>query len=286
MLVTTASILESLRRSLASLTPAEKKVARTLIAHYPAAGLAGVVQLASRADTSTATVTRLVQKLGFEGFASFHAALLVELASREAGPRDRLNTLPRPGKGSLATLSLALAEAVASISTAIPASEYDATVKLLGNPSRRIIMGGGRVSQAWAELFATYLTRLRRDVSVFSRDPGRRIASLLDVNTKTVVVLFDFRRYDQNTVRIAVEARRRHATVILITDHWLSPAASSADVVLPVPVEVPSPFDTGVTSMALVECLTWSVTQDLGASGESRMKDWDAINSLSVLPGH
>ena len=284
--MSTTSILDTLRRSLPSLTPAEKKVARTLIAHYPAAGLAGVVQLASRAGTSTATVTRLVQKLGFEGFATFHAVLLVELTSREAGPRDRLTTLDRPGKGSLATLSLALADAVASLATALPASEYDAAVALLCNPSRRVIMGGGRVSQAWAELFATYLTRLRRDVSVFSRDPGRRMASLLDVNAKTVVVLFDFRRNDQNTVRLATEAGQRRATVVLVTDQWLSPAASAADVVLPVPVEVPSPFDTGVTSMALVECLTWSVTQVLGASGESRMKEWDAINSLTVLPGH
>jgi DNA-binding MurR/RpiR family transcriptional regulator len=283
--MTTTLILETLRRSLASLTPAEKKVARTLIARYPAAGLAGVVDLASRADTSTATVIRLVQRLGFEGFASFHAALLVELTSREAGPRDRLTTTQRPGKGSLATLSAALAESVASISTSVPASEYDATVALLCNPSRRIITGGGRVSQAWAELFATYLTRLRRDVAVFSRDPGRRIATLLDVNAKTIVVLFDFRRYDQGTVRIAEEAHRRRATVVLITDRWLSPAASSADVVLPVPVDVPSPFDTGVTSLALVECLTWSVTQELGVSGEARMKDWDAIAAASLGQG-
>ena len=282
----TTSILERLRRSLPSLTPAEKKVARTLIAHYPGVGLSGVVHLASRAGASTATVTRLVQKLGFEGFATFHAALLVELDLREAGPRDRLTTLQRPGKGSLATLSAALADAVASLAGAVPASEYDAAVELLTNPSRRIMMGGGRVSQAWAELFATYLTRLRRDVSVFSRDPGRRMASLLDVNAKTVVVLFDFRRYDHNTVRLATEAHQRRATVVLVTDQWLSPAASAADVVLPVPVEVPSAFDTGVTSMALVECLTWSVTQVLGVAGESRMKEWDAINALPVLPGH
>jgi DNA-binding MurR/RpiR family transcriptional regulator len=274
---TSPTILEQLRRSFPSLTPTEKRVAHALMARYPAAGLAGVSELALEAGTSTATVVRLVQKLGFDGFASMHLALVSELGERQAGPRDRLASAVDPEAGILAGLSSALAQSVAAIAATVPIAEYDDAVALLTDPKRRIWMVGGRVSQAWAEMFATYIARTRRDVSVLSRDAGRRTAALLDFSSKSVLVAFDFRRYDDATVRVVEEAHRRHATTILVTDLWLSPAASVADVVLPVPVDVPSPFDTSLSALALVECLTWSIVQGLGESGAERMREWDEL---------
>ena len=276
-----ATIVELLRRSFSALTPTEKKVGRALLARYPAAGLAGVSEWAGESGTSTASVIRLVQKLGFDGYASFHGALLAELSNREAGPRDRLATSVDPAPGILAGLSAALSASVASIAETVPVAEYDAAVSQLVNPKLRIVMMGGRVSQAWAEMFATYVARLRSDVAVLSRDPGRRVAALLDLSSKSVLVVFDFRRYDDATLRVVHEAHQRRATVILVTDLWLSPAASYADIVLPVPVDAPSPFDTSLTALALVECLTWSVVQRLGGGGAERMRQWDTIATRS-----
>ena len=271
------TIVEVLRRSFSDLTPTEKKVGRALLARYPAAGLAGVSEWASESGTSTASVIRLVQKLGFDGYATFHSALLEELSNREAGPRERLATSVDPAPGVLAGLSSALASAVADIAHTVPAAEYDAAVDALVNPKLRVVMMGGRVSQSWAEMFATYVARVRRDVTVLSRDPGRRTAALLDFSRHSVLVAFDFRRYDEATRVVVEAAHRRRATVVLVTDPWLSPAASFADVVLPVPVSSPSPFDTSVSALALVECLTWSVVQRLGESGAERMRDWESI---------
>lgn len=42
------------------LSPAEKKVARSLLSSYPSAGLASAASLAQHAGTSTPTVLRLV----------------------------------------------------------------------------------------------------------------------------------------------------------------------------------------------------------------------------------
>ena len=277
-----ATIVERVRRSFSDLTPTEKKVGRALLARYPAAGLAGVSEWAEESRTSTASVIRLVQKLGFDGYANFHGALLSELSNRQAGPRERLATSVDPPPGILAGLAAALSSSVATIADTVPVAEYDAAVECLVNAKYRIVMMGGRVSQAWAEMLATYVSRLRSDVAVLSRDPGRRVAALLDLSSKSVLVAFDFRRYDDATLRVVQEAHRRRTRVILVTDTWLSPAASYADIVLPVSVEVPSPFDTSVTAIALVECLTWSVVQRLGAVGAERMRQWDATATHSL----
>jgi len=54
-------------RRMDELTPAEKKVARTLLARYPAAGLESTAALAAAAGTSKPTVLRLLDRLGFGG---------------------------------------------------------------------------------------------------------------------------------------------------------------------------------------------------------------------------
>ena len=57
------------------LTPAERKVARTLLARYPAAGLESTAALAAAAGTSKPTVLRLLARLGFGSYPEFQERL-------------------------------------------------------------------------------------------------------------------------------------------------------------------------------------------------------------------
>ncbi|WP_234326524.1 MurR/RpiR family transcriptional regulator [Streptomyces sp. NRRL S-337] len=67
-------------------------------------------------------------------------------------------------------------------------------------------------------------------------------------------------------------AHERGAKVVLFTDAWLSPVAEFADVVLPARVEAPSPFDSLVAPMALVETLVAAVHARSGPAAEARMR--------------
>ena len=61
------------------LTPAERKVARTLLARYPAAGLESTAALAAAAGTSKPTVLRLLDRLGFGSYPEFQQRLRDEV---------------------------------------------------------------------------------------------------------------------------------------------------------------------------------------------------------------
>src|ERR1700739_2181486 len=76
------AVSEVLRQNLAGFTPAERKVARELLADYPRAGLETVARLAHRADVSPPSVVRLVTKLGYTGFPDFQEHLRQEVAAR------------------------------------------------------------------------------------------------------------------------------------------------------------------------------------------------------------
>src|SRR5712692_9639425 len=98
---------EQVRHRLASLSPAERKLARVLLASYPIAGLESVARFAERARVSPPTVTRFITKLGFKGYPEFQELLRHEVQARLSSPLERFRDEPqRSGGDSLLTDAL------------------------------------------------------------------------------------------------------------------------------------------------------------------------------------
>jgi DNA-binding MurR/RpiR family transcriptional regulator len=121
---------------------------------------------------------------------------------------------------------------------------------------------------------ALQLSQVRQDV-VFVQEPLRRDAGLtLDAKKRSVLIIFDLRRYEPAAIEVAAQAKGAGHDVVLITDRGMSPVASSADVVLPVEAEA-IPFDTFVAVMALVEVMVEMVMTLGGDKSLKRMKQWE-----------
>ena len=80
---------ELVRHRLADLSPAERRLARVLLASYPIAGLESVARFAERAGVSPPTVTRFITKLGFRGYPEFQEVLRHEVQQRLSSPLER-----------------------------------------------------------------------------------------------------------------------------------------------------------------------------------------------------
>jgi DNA-binding MurR/RpiR family transcriptional regulator len=268
-----------------ALTPSERRIARQLLADYPAAGLVTVAKLAELASTSPATVVRLVRKLGFDGFPDFHSALRHELSVRHAGPVERLtgSTADWQGAGVLQRMAGALAETARSVAMTVPEAEFAAAVDLLADTTRHIYLTGGRVTHVLADYLESHLFRLRSGVTLLDPQAGRRSAALLDIARGDVLVAFDFRRYERDTVDSTMLAGEQGARLVLITDVLMSPIAARAAIVLPVQVETPSPFDSAVAGVVLVEALALGTLTALGDAGVNRMQSWDALANEDLV---
>ena len=121
-----------------------------------------------------------------------------------------------------------------------------------------------------------HLFQIRPNVSTLVPGLQTRSDQLLDVGPKSVLVAYDFRRYEAETVDLIVRAKARGATVILITDPWTSPAARHADAVLAAEVASPSPFDSLVPACALTEALIAEITVREGEKGRVRIEDLES----------
>ncbi len=269
-----------IRGSMPALSPSERKVARSLLANYPVAGLETVAELAARSTVSPPTVVRFVSKLGFSGHSAFQKALMREVHENLGSPLEQYEkTTHQPARDFLGQLSSAFTKVVTDTFDELPQGEFDAAVELLADDRRRIHVLGGRFSHVLADYLGLHLELLRGDVSQVPIDEVSRLSTVASSSKTDVLIAFDFRRYDPDTVRFAQLMADQRCSVILVTDAWLSPAASIASVVLPARVESPSPFDSLVASLAVVESLVAAVAGRYGEAGRTRLETIERLRS-------
>jgi len=277
------TVAERLRLRLGELTHAERKVARALMADYPVGGLDPVAKLAAAAGVSAPTVVRLVAKLGFDGYAEFQQSLKSEVSVRLSSPLQMHAERPGTvGEGALPRAERLLCDGIRSSFARLPPGEFEQAVRLLADPHRSVTLIGGRFSTMLAEYLAAHLRILRSRVQVLSAAGPDRVSSMLDVGRRDVLVAFDYRRYQHDTVRLAMTAKDQGATLVAFTDPYLSPLAARADVILTSSVASPSPFDALTPAVALVEAMITALVDRLGDAPRSRMARYDALNGGTV----
>jgi DNA-binding MurR/RpiR family transcriptional regulator len=277
------TIAEALRRRRGELTPAELRVAQALLADYPAAGLRPVARLAEDAGVSAPTVVRLVAKLGLGGYPRFQETLRAELSARTSGP---LEDYPEArGDEPLTVRARAFGTALAESQRAQDPAELTAAADLIADRTRTVLVTGGRFSWTLAAHLASFLGLLRPGVAHVANEPGARTAALLDVDASTVVVAFDYRRYQRDTIAFGRAAAGQGASLVVCTDPYLSPLASSAAVLLTTTVEGPPPFVTLVPAFALVETLILGVVERGGAESQRRVEAFERLNADAVDSG-
>jgi DNA-binding MurR/RpiR family transcriptional regulator len=277
------TVAELLHLKLAELTPAERKVARALMAEYPVRGLDPVAKLAAAAGVSAPTVIRLVSKLSFDSYADFQQSLKSEVSARLSSPREMHAGRPAGDRGDvLSRAEQMYCEGIRASFARLPRPEFEQVIRLLADQRRGVTVIGGRFSFLLAEYLAANLRVLRPNVHVVSSLGADRAGSLLDVGRRDIVVVFDYRRYQRDTVRAAAIAKERGATLIVFTDPYLSPLAAQADVLLTSSVLSPSPFITLTPALALVEAIIAALLDRLGDAPLERMARYDTLSAGTV----
>ncbi|HEY8384088.1 MAG TPA: MurR/RpiR family transcriptional regulator [Microvirga sp.] len=266
------SLAERIRIEIAHFTPSEKRAAHLLLSHYPFAGLGTVAEFASRAGISAPSVLRFVTRLGFSGFPEFQKHLREELEAQLLSPLGKASLGGGAKAGALAPFAEAvIANLRATVENVAPA-EFDAVVTLLADQRRRIHFTGGRFTGAVARYAESHLRILREDVQFIESQPALWRDRVIGIGRRDVLVAFDIRRYQDDVIALGETGARQGATVVLLTDQWLSPLARVARHVLPAHVAAPSNWDSSAALLVVVEALVGAVTKRLWTTAKPRME--------------
>ena len=247
----------------------QKDVARYIVDHLDEAAFLTAEELARRASTSSSTVVRFSQALGFEGYPELQQAAIEEyratIAVAGASNGGALFSFDHSElEGSLSADYSNLEETARKLTP----EQVDASVAALATAQRIVIVGVDQMA-----FFASYL---------------RHTLSLLDIRAEIVAStggesLQRLGRIDENTLVITLSAGRAHplllramklalhrgARTLAISDATMSEVGEHAELTLYFSSNSPSFARSNTALMALVQALA----HGLYARDEAAHKD-------------
>lgn len=273
------TIRELIQQATDNLTASERKIAGAILADYPFTALQTIQDLAAKTGVSAPSITRFVAKLGCGGFQDFQRQLIAELKEGKRSPLDlKSSQVPVGHSQFLGDYAARLSLVIADMAETVSQEQFDAVATLLSDPTRQVFLLGGRVSDSLASYLSIHLRQIRARIQHIPANPQIWPDVMLQMRKKDVVVLFDFRRYQPDLAELAHRiATHAQATVILITDRWLSPIARDSSHVIALPIDSGTAWDTVVAAIAFLEALIVKVSEADWEATQKRLRQWDGL---------
>jgi len=233
-------------------------------------------QLAQRADVQPATMVRLAQKMGLEGYEALREPFRDELRKQPSGyGRRARQLLARTGRRSGGRALTHLAgemiaadrENLSLTMEAIGADGLAATSTVLAKSNRLYIMGLRSLYPA--AFYTHYACSMFRDSTVLLDGPGGTFADgMRGIGDKDAMLIFSLEPYTSGVIQAATYAVERGAEVVAITDSLVSPLAALTPYLLLVGTDGPALFKSVVPAIAIAQAL---VAQMLAQGGQSAL---------------
>ncbi len=255
------TLSEEIRARFEEFSRSQKDVGQYIVDHLDEAAFHTAEELARRANTSSSTVVRFAQALGFEGFPELQAS------AREEYRRQREDGVPaETNSGPLFPIDQTEFEAalaadhvnVEATARKIDREQVAAAVELISRTERILLCGTDQMA-----FFASYLRHLlmlldlRCEVVASPSQEG--LARLGRVDEGTLVVGFSAGRPHPLVVRAMKLARHRKASTLAISDATLSEVAKLAQNKLYYSSNSPAYVRSHTALLSLVQALAYGV---------------------------
>ena len=241
----------------------QKDVARYIVDHLDEAAFQTAEELARRANTSSSTVVRFSQALGFEGYPELQQAAIEEYRHKVSAGGEG-----NGGKGAAALFNFDHSEFEASLGAdysnieetarSLTREQIEASVSALATSRRVLIVGVEQMA-----FFASYLRHLLGLLDIRAEivaSPNQdNIQKLSRMDEETLLVALTAGRAHPLTQRALKLARHRGARTLSITDATLSDVADHSELVLYYSSNGPSYIRSNAALMGLVQALAHGV---------------------------
>jgi DNA-binding MurR/RpiR family transcriptional regulator len=272
---------------LPSLSPAEQRVARLVVADPADAARRTITDLAKSAETSEATVIRFCRSVGMEGYPQLRIRLAAEAARRVEPPDARVvgGDIP-PGADFaqiIATIAFNDARAVEETAEQLDPAVCEQVVDAI-NAAGRIDIYGAGASGFVASDFQQKLHRIGR-TAFYWPDVHTALTSAALLGKGDVAVGISHTGTTSDVVEVLEQARARGATTVALTNFPRSAITEVADFVLTTAARETT-YRSGATAsrlaqLTVVDCLF------VGVAARNRTRARRALEvTAEAVQGH
>lgn len=270
------------------LTEAQKRAVQYIMDHYEESIFLTASKLAKKAGVSEATIVRLAQVLGFDGYPKLQQMLRKNLQSRLTTV-TRLEQTVKNIRTDGDILTRIIQEDIRNLSETlrdISLETFHQAVTDMKN-ARRIYVVGLRGAHAPALVLALYLRFLEKQATPVIPGYGDVWNTLHGMCSEDLVIGISFPRYTRLTIEILEYAKGNGARVGAITDSIVSPLARNADWVLPVHSRLDSFIESFTAAMSLVNALLTELSVQNPEETMKALKERESLwqrKEIYVLP--
>lgn len=271
-------ILKLLEQNIGQLTKSQKKVADYIIKNPMQAAFSTIDQMANAIGTSTTTIIRLAMHFGYTGFAEFQRALQELLKSR-MGPSTKLEANIK-NSNSKSNIIMGIAEQqMENFKRTFDNLSDDRIFKAekLLREADQIYVSGSRSSYAVAHYLTFNLNRIFGKCDLLSSDGGDLPEKVNRIKKNDVVVVMSMPRYVKQIVKIAKIAKDRQASVIAVTDGYLSPLGQFADILFSVECQSSDFHNSLVPAMLIADVLIGVATIKNSELAKKQLKEVENV---------
>lgn len=272
-----------IEQSFDALSPELQRAARWVLQHGASLALHSMRSSARQAGVTPATMTRLAQRLGFEGFEGLRQPLAQRLVEGRGAGRMAWPHAGRPagkargaadegGQPESALLSLARSQTdhIAAIATLNPLTAFDAAADaMLGARCAGIL--GLRMSHGIAFQLHYGYGLLAGNGLLLSDAAGTLLDQIAQLGKNDLLVAISQAPYARATVDAVQQALRQHVEVLALTDSALSPIARDATLRLLFASSANAYLHSSTGVLALTEALLDTVTRRGGSAASERL---------------
>ncbi len=257
----------------------QKDVAQYIVDHLDEAAFQTAEELARRANTSSSTVVRFSQALGFEGFPELQAAAREEYrrvnakAAKEGGAPGPSSSAPlfsldqNEFESALAADHLNVEETARKVSRTAVESLIAAIVE-----AEKVLVAGTDQMAFFASYLRHLLMLLDLRVDVVASPSQEALSRLGRIDGTTLVIGLSAGRPHPLVVRAMKLARHRQAKTAAITDATLSEVAKLAQIKLYYSSNSPAYVRSHVALLSIIQALAYGVYAQDSAQYDDRIK--------------
>ncbi len=264
------ALLDQLRGDFPNLSAQFQGGARYLLDHPRDIAIQSMRKVAANAGVQPATLVRLSQSLGFEGWQGLRELFVT--AVREGGSQPYARRARKVVKESGSSRMLAeMIEVQHHNLDALLANNADALQRAadLLSAAPTVHVAGFRSCFPIAFTFHYIYGLFRSSVRLIRGDAGTLEMELRALSAKDAVLVAGFVPYSQESLRVATAAREAGCKVIALTDSTVAPIALEADCTLLFAIDSPSFFPSITSGVTMVEAL---VEQLLARKGKGAIR--------------
>jgi DNA-binding MurR/RpiR family transcriptional regulator len=253
----------------------QKDVAQYIVDHLDEAAFQTAEELARRANTSSSTVVRFSQALGFEGFPELQAAAREEYRRVHAAPVAAGTGSSTPlfsldqneFEAALAADHLNVEETARKVSRAAVDELIDAIVS-----AEKVLVAGTDQMAFFASYLRHLLMLLDLRVDVVASPSQEALSRLGRIDESTLVIGLSAGRPHPLVLRAMKLARHRKARTAAVTDATLSEVAKLAQIKLYYSSNSPAYVRSHAALLSLIQALAYGVYSRDSAQYEDRIK--------------